>query len=104
MSGPGAITVDPTDVNGLARAMAALVEDDGARERAHSRGLEWVRRFSWERAARETEAVYETVQRRLAERSETLVGRAGPSVAHAASSARHVSGPTIPSAARPLRR
>ncbi|MGI8428698.1 MAG: glycosyltransferase family 4 protein [Solirubrobacteraceae bacterium] len=42
----------------LARVLGALLMDAQARSVLARRGLEWVRRYSWERTARETAAVY----------------------------------------------
>lgn len=56
--GQAAAYFDPTDPDGLRRSLAELLISAAARSRLVERGLEWVARFSWERTARETIAVY----------------------------------------------
>jgi glycosyltransferase involved in cell wall biosynthesis len=53
-----AMTVDPLDEPGLAAAMARALGDDNLREEMRARGLAQAARFSWDRSARETLAVY----------------------------------------------
>lgn len=50
--------VDPLDVDGLASAMVEVVSDADLRADMRRRGLAQAARFSWERTARETLAVY----------------------------------------------
>lgn len=57
--GDAALLVDPGDEEGLALAMAEVLGDGERRRHMRERGLEQARRFSWERCARETLAVYE---------------------------------------------
>ncbi len=57
--GNAAILVDPTDATGLAEAIVAAVGD----ERLQTAGLARARSFSWERTARETDAVIEGLLR-----------------------------------------
>jgi len=52
------LLVDPHDVEGWAEAMARLWGDAALRQDLRARGLERAARFSWERAAQETLAVY----------------------------------------------
>jgi glycosyltransferase involved in cell wall biosynthesis len=56
--GEGGILVPPGDEAALSDAMCALVEDAELRMRLSERGLEQAERFSWERTARDTVAVY----------------------------------------------
>jgi glycosyltransferase involved in cell wall biosynthesis len=56
--GDAAAYFAPGDPAGLTAALGALLGDPAERERRAARGREWVARFSWERAARETAAVY----------------------------------------------
>lgn len=56
--------VDPLDVDALRDALQELLDDPAARRRLADAGRERARAFSWERAARETLAVYrEAVER-----------------------------------------
>lgn len=59
VAGDAAILVDPQDISGLATAMQRLCEDHALRREMGGRGMAQAARFSWERAARETMAVYQ---------------------------------------------
>jgi len=59
--GDAALTVDPYDVDALADAMCRVLVDGQLREDLRARGLARARRFSWEKTARETVAVYREV-------------------------------------------
>ncbi len=59
IAGDAALLVDPTDVDALADAMLRLSEDEALRQQLIAAGYENVKRFSWEKAARETLAVFE---------------------------------------------
>ena len=59
--GDAALTVDPYDVEGLAKAMEQLLNDEELRNEMRTRGLARAKLFSWERTARETLKVYEEV-------------------------------------------
>lgn len=56
--GDAGLMVDPLDVEGLASALGALLSDDALHTRLSRKGLARAAGFSWERAARETLAVY----------------------------------------------
>jgi glycosyltransferase involved in cell wall biosynthesis len=56
--GDAAAYFDPTEPGDLAAALGSLLSDAPARAELSRRGLEWAARFSWERTARETVAVY----------------------------------------------
>jgi glycosyltransferase involved in cell wall biosynthesis len=58
-----ALLVDPHNVDAIAEAMYRLVTDEALRADLTRRGLENVKRFSWEKCARETLAVLEEVGR-----------------------------------------
>ena len=58
VAGNAAILVSPQDLVGLAAAMQRLALDAGLRRQMSERGAAQAARFSWERAARETLAVY----------------------------------------------
>ncbi|MDX2034831.1 MAG: glycosyltransferase family 1 protein [Blastocatellia bacterium] len=51
----------PNDAPELTRSMAALLDDEATRTRFIRAGAEQAARFSWERAARETQSLYEDV-------------------------------------------
>jgi glycosyltransferase involved in cell wall biosynthesis len=63
VAGDAALLVDPHDVDAIAEAMYRLVTDDALRAELVRRGFENVKRFSWEKCARETLAVLEAVGR-----------------------------------------
>jgi glycosyltransferase involved in cell wall biosynthesis len=56
--GDAALTVAPTDIPGMASAIRRLAADEALREDCRRRGLERARRFTWEKAAMKTLAVY----------------------------------------------
>jgi glycosyltransferase involved in cell wall biosynthesis len=58
VAGEAAELVDPLDVGALAGALAALLRDPRRRADLRRRGLARAGAFSWERAARETAAVF----------------------------------------------
>ena len=56
--GEAALTFDPTDTTAIARAVDRLLSDADLRADLRKRGVRQAARFSWERAARETLALY----------------------------------------------
>ena len=58
VAGDAALLVDPFDVDALAGALERVAGDEVLRADLAARGYRRVRRFSWERAAQETLAVY----------------------------------------------
>ena len=58
VAGDAALLVDPFDVDALAGALEQVAGDAALRADLAARGYRRVRRFSWERAAQETLAVY----------------------------------------------
>ena len=56
-----AILLDPLDVEGFARAIEQVLEDAELRNDLRQRGLRQAARFTWDRTARETIAVYKRV-------------------------------------------
>jgi glycosyltransferase involved in cell wall biosynthesis len=58
VAGAGAQVFDPSDEKGMAGAIVALVNDGGCATRWRQAALRRAADFSWERAARETIAVY----------------------------------------------
>ncbi|MBC7260731.1 MAG: glycosyltransferase family 4 protein, partial [Chloroflexi bacterium] len=59
--GDAALMVDPYDVEALAEAMHRVLSDTALREELRQKGLARAKMFTWERAARETLAVYSCV-------------------------------------------
>ena len=59
--GEAGIMVNPNDVGELSGAIASLLNDREQRQNFRRAGLERSKLFSWERAARETQAVYDEV-------------------------------------------
>lgn len=59
--GDAAILVSPSDVNGLATALESVLTDRGLADMLRDKGSQHSQRFSWEKTARETLAVYESV-------------------------------------------
>jgi glycosyltransferase involved in cell wall biosynthesis len=64
VAGDAALLVDPHDVNAIAEAMRRLAIDEDLRQELIRRGLENVKRFSWEKCAAETLAVLEEAARK----------------------------------------
>ena len=61
--GNAAVVVDPLDVEAMRSAMNQMVSDSEYRSQYRTRGLEHVRRFSWDEAARRTVEVYRDLDR-----------------------------------------
>jgi glycosyltransferase involved in cell wall biosynthesis len=59
--GDAAILVDPTDVAQIAGAMRLVLTQPALAAALRAKGLARAARFTWERTARETIAVYERV-------------------------------------------
>ncbi len=62
--GKAGLTHAPTDTRALTEAMAKLLGDETAREHFRREGLKQAAKFSWDRAARETQSVYYEVYRK----------------------------------------
>ena len=56
--GDAGFLIDPHEVDELTVAMWRVLNDDGLRQEMRQKGLKQAGRFSWERAARETMAIY----------------------------------------------
>ena len=63
--GNAALLINPNDTSSLASALRAILTDKDLKQRLVLKGLEHAKLFSWEKAARETLSVYETVARSL---------------------------------------
>ncbi len=61
VAGDAALLVDPLDVDGLATAMRRLLSDETLRAGQRARGLEHAAGYSWQRTARETLTLYESL-------------------------------------------
>jgi glycosyltransferase involved in cell wall biosynthesis len=57
--GDAGLLIDPHDVDELTVAMWRILNDDELRGELQDKGVRQAERFSWERAARETQAIYE---------------------------------------------
>jgi len=70
LGGTAARYFDPQDTQGMAQAIAAVLHGGELREEMRRRGLAQAARFSWERAARETIAVYDQLLRGAAAKAQ----------------------------------
>jgi glycosyltransferase involved in cell wall biosynthesis len=59
--GQAAELVDPLDSRDIRRGIARVLFDGGRRSELMASGRQWVRRFTWQRAARETMDVLSAV-------------------------------------------
>jgi glycosyltransferase involved in cell wall biosynthesis len=64
IGGDAVLYVNPHDILQIAAAMEKLLTDDGLRRTLAERGLARASRFSWERCAQETVAVYQKILHR----------------------------------------
>jgi alpha-1,3-rhamnosyl/mannosyltransferase len=71
IAGQGADLFDPLDPKELLAMLAGVVDDPKRREELRLRSVARARDFSWERAARETRAVYELAFGHALARSQT---------------------------------
>jgi glycosyltransferase involved in cell wall biosynthesis len=69
VAGDAALLVDPHDVDAIAEGMLRLATDEALRAALIERGFANVRRFSWEKCARETLAVLEGVASEAADKA-----------------------------------
>ena len=58
IAGDSALLVDPADINSIREAITRLLSDEGLRYNLKKNGLEEVKHFSWEHAAKETLKIY----------------------------------------------
>jgi glycosyltransferase involved in cell wall biosynthesis len=61
ITGAGGIQVDPQDSAEIAASIDHILSDANFRHQQITRGHEWCRGFSWERAAEQTAALYRRV-------------------------------------------
>ncbi len=64
VAGDAALLVDPLDTDALTDALRRVLSEPGLAGTLRARGVAQAAKFSWERAARETAAVYERLLRR----------------------------------------
>jgi glycosyltransferase involved in cell wall biosynthesis len=57
VSGDSAVLVDPKDVNAIAEAVRKLISDESYKNDITEKGLENVKRFSWEKCSREVMSI-----------------------------------------------
>lgn len=62
--GDAALLIDPRDPSDIANAIARVLTDQHLRDELRAKGFAQAAKFSWERAARETLAVYQRVMER----------------------------------------
>lgn len=65
VTGGNCVQVNAYDVEDIAKGLYRLIVDDNLRGYLVSQGKNWVRRFTWERTARETMRVYEKTLREI---------------------------------------
>lgn len=61
VGGDAAAYFNPGDASSIEHALHGVIYDDGLRERLRSRGYERLKKFSWEKTARETIELYRSV-------------------------------------------
>ncbi len=61
VAGDAALTVDPRDASSIASGMLKILTDREEAERLRNKGLERARRFTWEKTARETIDVFNSL-------------------------------------------
>lgn len=61
--GDAGLLVDPQDTAGISAAMQLLVEDDRLRENLVQKGKQQAAKFTWRRAARQLQAIFDEFQR-----------------------------------------
>jgi alpha-1,3-rhamnosyl/mannosyltransferase len=65
VGGDAAILIDPLDVDALAGAMYQVITDEALRDKLVEKGMEQIRRFSWQRCASQVLEVLEDAGREL---------------------------------------
>jgi len=63
VAGDAAILVNPEDENEIAEAIGNVLKDDNIKKQLREKGFEEVKKFSWEKVAKETLKVIEGVLR-----------------------------------------
>lgn len=69
VAGDAALLVTPGRIDELAQTLRLVLSNGNLRQQMRERGLRQAKRFSWERAARETLSVYEKAERQCKSRS-----------------------------------
>jgi alpha-1,3-rhamnosyl/mannosyltransferase len=60
-AGDAALYIDPRDADSLVHAIDTLVPDTGARQALKTAGLARAKQFTWEKTARRTLDIFQTV-------------------------------------------
>ncbi len=68
VAGDAAIKVNPDDIDSITNAIYEVLTNERSKRELVSRGFERARQFSWEKTAKETLKVYESVERSLTTR------------------------------------
>ncbi len=66
VAGEAAIKVDPCDTYGIAGALRQVLTDGNLKQELILKGLERARQFSWQKVARQTIEVYDSVEKAMA--------------------------------------
>jgi glycosyltransferase involved in cell wall biosynthesis len=61
IAGSAAILVNPIDIEQIAENMMKLAKDENLRNDLRMKGREQLKKFNWEKCARETLAVYKNI-------------------------------------------
>jgi glycosyltransferase involved in cell wall biosynthesis len=61
VAGNSAVFVDPKNINSIANGVLSVLKDDSLREKMVAQGFKEVRRFGWQKAARETLSLFHSV-------------------------------------------
>jgi glycosyltransferase involved in cell wall biosynthesis len=62
IAGDAAMLVNPIDTKGIAEAMVKLAQDEKLRYDLRQKGFEQVKKFDWEKTARETLEIYKSIK------------------------------------------
>ncbi|MDZ4227652.1 MAG: glycosyltransferase, partial [Candidatus Levybacteria bacterium] len=60
--GDAALYVDPLDVNDIAKKLELMINDNDLRQKLIKKGYEQIKKFSWEKTAKETLNALESIK------------------------------------------